>query len=57
MKRGKRRTANREIDVNALAGVKSPPNKTNIPNEISATTIGRLLSINLLNCKRKVDGQ
>ena len=49
--RGNRRTANRESDVNALAGVRSPPSRVNIPNEITITTTGMLFSIKTLNCK------
>lgn len=57
MNRGKRSTANKESDVNALAGVRSPPSKVNIPNEITVTTTGILLSIKPLHCKirRKIN--
>lgn len=51
MKSGKRKTANNERDVNARAGVKSPPSKVNIPNETTITTTGILFSIKLFNCK------
>lgn len=57
MNRGNRSTANRESDVNALAGVRSPPSKVNIPNEITVTTTGMLFSIKLLNCKTREKGQ
>lgn len=50
MKRGNRKTANSEIEVNALAGVRSPPSRVNIPNEITITITGILLSMKLLNC-------
>jgi len=52
MLRGNLRTAKRERDVNALAGVKSPPSRTKTPNETTVTTTGMLFSIKLLNCKR-----
>lgn len=51
MKRGKRSTANKESDVNALAGVRVFPRKVNIPNEITVTKTGMLVSINPFNCK------
>lgn len=53
MFKGNRSTAKRESDVNALAGVKSPPRKVNIPNDVSVTTTGMLFSIKLLNCKNR----
>lgn len=53
MKRGKRSTANKESDVNALAGVRFPPSKVNIPNEITVTKTGMLLRMNPFNCKTK----
>ena len=51
MNSGKRSTANKERDVNALAGVKSPPSKVNIPNETTITTTGMLFRMKLFNCK------
>lgn len=51
MKRGKRKTANNDKDVKALAGVKSPPSKVNSPNETTITTTGMLLSMKLFSCK------
>lgn len=51
MNRGKRRTANREIDVNAREGVRFPPSKVNTPNEITVTRTGILFSMKLLHCK------
>ena len=53
MNRGKRSTANKESDVNARAGVRSPPSSVNNPNEVTVTRTGRLFSINPLNCKTK----
>ena len=53
MNKGKRSTAKRERDVNALAGVKSPPSKVNKPNETTVTTTGMLFSIKLLHCKAR----
>jgi len=53
MKRGNRSTANRESDVKALAGVKSPPSKVNTPNEITVTKTGMLFSINELHCQEE----
>ena len=53
MKRGKRSTANRDRDVNALAGVRFPPSKVYIPNEITVTIIGMLFSMKLLHCKTR----
>lgn len=54
MNKGKRKTANNESDVNAFAGVKSPPSKENTPNDITVTTTGMLFRIKELNCKKKV---
>lgn len=53
MKRGNRSTENRESDVKALAGVKSPPSKVNTPNEITVTKTGMLFSINEFNCQKE----
>lgn len=53
MFKGKRKTANRDIDVNALAGVKSPPSKVNIPNEVTVTRTGMLFSIKVLSYIRR----
>lgn len=53
MFRGIRSNANRESDVNALAGVKPPPSKVNVPNETTVTTTGMLFSMKLLNCKKR----
>lgn len=53
MNRGNRSTANRESDVNALAGVRSPPSKVNNPNEITVTTTGMLFSKNPLHWKTR----
>lgn len=52
MFKGFRSTAKSESDVNALAGVKSPPSRVNAPNETTVTTTGMLLSMKLLNCKK-----
>ena len=51
MFKGNRSTANRESDVNALAGVKSPPSKVNAPNEVTVTITGMLFRMKLLHCK------
>lgn len=53
MNRGKRSTAKRERDVNALAGVRSPPSNVNTPNETIVTRTGMLFSMNIFNCKAK----
>jgi hypothetical protein len=53
MKRGNRSTANREREVKALAGVKSPPSNVNTPNEITVTKTGMLFSINELHCQEE----
>lgn len=53
MKSGKRRTANKESDVNAFAGVRSPPSKEKSPNETTITTTGILFKIKLLHCKTR----
>jgi hypothetical protein len=53
MFRGVVKTWNRESDVNAFAGVKSPPSKVNVPNETSVTITGMMFSIKLLNCNRR----
>jgi len=53
MKRGNRSTTNRESDVKALAGVKSPPSNVNTPNEITVTKTGMLFSINELHCQEE----
>ena len=53
MKRGKRSTANRDRDVNALAGVRFPPSKVYIPNEITVTITGMLFSMKLLHYKTR----
>jgi len=53
MKRGNRRTANRESDVKALAGVRSPPSKVKTPNVITVTKTGMLFSINPLHCRKR----
>lgn len=49
MKRGKRNTANNDRDVNALAGVRSPPSRENTPNEMTITTTGILFRMKLFN--------
>lgn len=46
-------TEKRESDVNALAAVKSPPRKVNIPKETTVTTTGALFSMKLLNCNSR----
>lgn len=51
--RGKRSTANNESEVNALAGVKSPPSSVNIPKETTVTNTGILFSIKVFNCDCK----
>lgn len=51
MKRGNRNTANKERDVNALEGVRSPPSKVKTPNEMTVTKTGMLFRINPLHCK------
>lgn len=53
MKSGNRSTENKERDVNALAGVRSPPSKVNIPNEITITKTGILFKRNMFNCKKQ----
>lgn len=53
MNRGNRRTANRESDVKALAGVKSPPSKVKTPKEITVTKTGMLFRINELHCQEE----
>lgn len=57
MNRGKRSTAKRESDVNALAGVRSPPSNVNTPNETIVTRTGMLFSMNIFNCKKKGKSQ
>lgn len=47
MNNGNRSTANSERDVNALAAVRSPPSKVNVPNEITITRTGILFSTKL----------
>lgn len=54
MNNGKRKTANNESDVNAFAGVKSPPSKENNPNDTTITMTGMLLRINMLHCETRV---
>lgn len=54
MKSGKRRTANKESDVKALAGVNSPPSNVNNPNETTMTTTGILFNINVFNCNNTI---
>lgn len=51
MFKGNRRTAKRESEVNARAGVKSPPSKVNVPNETTVTITGMLFNMKLLHCK------
>lgn len=51
MFKGNRRTAKRESEVKARAGVRSPPNKVNIPNETTVTRTGMLFNMKLLHCK------
>lgn len=53
IKSGNRKTANKESDVNALAGVKSPPRSENIAKETTVTITGILFSIKLFSCKCK----
>lgn len=53
MKSGKRSTANKERDVKALAGVRSPPSKVNTPNETTITKTGILFNMKLFNCREK----
>ena len=53
MKRGNRSTTDRESDVKALAGVKSPPSNVNTPNEITVTKTGMLFSINELHSQEE----
>lgn len=54
---GIRNTANRERDVKALAGVKSPPSNVKIPNDITVTITGMLFSMKLLNCNKRKNNQ
>lgn len=54
MKRGNRSTENRESDVKALAGVRSPPSKVNTPNVITVTKTGMLFRINPLHCQKQI---
>ena len=51
MNKGKRKTENSERDVNAFAGVRSPPSKEYTPNDITVTKTGMLLRIKELHCK------
>ena len=51
MYKGYRSIAKRESDVNALAGVRSPPSKVNDPNEVTVTIIGMLFSMKVLHCE------
>lgn len=53
MYKGNRSIAKRESDVNALAGVRSPPSKVNNPNEVTVTTTGMLFSMKVLHCKTR----
>lgn len=53
MNRGNRSTWNNESDVNALAGVKSPPSSENIPKDTTVTITGILFNIKLFNCTSK----
>lgn len=53
MNRGNRNTANRESDVNALDGVKSPPRTVNNPKAATVTKTGMLFNIKPFNCKNK----
>ena len=53
MNRGKRSTTNKESDVNALASVRSPPSKVNIPNETIVTNTKMMFNIKPLNCTLK----
>lgn len=52
-KNGNRSTANKDSDVNAFAGVRTPPNNENSPNETTITTTGILFKTKLLHCERK----
>lgn len=53
MNRGNRSTANSEIEVKALAGVKFPPSKVNMPNEMTVTTTGMLFRMKPFNCQMR----
>jgi len=53
---GNRSTANKESDVKALEGVKSPPSKVNIPNDVTVTRTGILLSMKVLHCRGNENG-
>lgn len=54
MNKGNLNTANSESDVNALAGVKSPPRKVYIANDITVTTTGILLRMKRFNCRQNI---
>lgn len=54
MNRGKRKTANNESDVNALAGVRFPPSKEYTPNDITVTTTGMLFRIKKIELQKTV---
>jgi hypothetical protein len=49
MKSGNLRTANSEREVNAFAGVKSPPSREYTPNETTVTMTGILLRMKLFS--------
>lgn len=51
MNRGNLNTANNESEVNAFAGVKSPPRRVYTPNEATVTNTGMVFRMKLLNCK------
>jgi hypothetical protein len=53
MKSGNLKTANNEREVNAFAGVKSPPSREYTPNETTVTTTGILFRIKLFSCNKQ----
>lgn len=50
MNKGNLNTENNESDVNAFAGVKSPPRREYTPKEATVTKTGMLFRMKLLNC-------
>ena len=53
IKSGNLKTANNEREVNAFAGVKSPPRREYTPNETTVTTTGILFRIKLFSCNKE----
>lgn len=57
MKSGNLRTAKSEREVNAFAGVRSPPVRVYSPNAIIVTRTGMLFNRKLLICRNKKELQ